>query len=105
MSVAPGTSPSPALRRARAAVGALFLTNGALYANLVPRFPEIKAALGLDNAVYGLAVAAFPAGAIVSGLAAGSLVRRFGSGRVAVVGTILTGLGALGAGLAPSFAL
>lgn len=105
MSLSPDARPPLALRRARAAVGALFLTNGALYANLVPRLPEIKSALDLDNASYGLAIAAFPTGAIVSGLAAGWMVRRFGSGRVAVVGTVLTGLGTLAAGLSPSFAL
>ena len=55
--------PSTESRRARTAVAALFLTNGALFANLIPRFPEIKADLALDNAAYGVAIAAFPAGA------------------------------------------
>lgn len=103
MALTPGSGPQPADRRARAAVAALFLTNGALFANLVPRYPEIKAALDLDNTVYGLAVAAFPTGAIVAGLGAGFLVRRLGSAQAAVAGTILTGLGVLAAGLAPSF--
>jgi MFS family permease len=105
MALTPGPVPQPADRRARAAVAALFLTNGALFANLVPRYPEIKAALELDNAVYGLAVAAFPAGAIIAGLGAGFLVRKLGSAQAAVAGTILTGLGVLAAGLAPSFGL
>jgi MFS family permease len=83
----------------------MFLTNGALFANLVPRYPEIKAALGLDNATYGLAVAAFPAGAIIAGLGAGYVVRRLGSAQAAVAGTILTGLGVLAAGLSPSFGI
>ncbi|MFD6177558.1 MULTISPECIES: MFS transporter [unclassified Isoptericola] len=95
----------PTDRRARAAVAALFLTNGALFANLLPRYPEIKAQLGLSNAAYGLSVAAFPVGAIVAGLAAAVLIRRFGSATVAVVGTVLTSLGLLAAGLAPSLAL
>ncbi|MFF5986675.1 MFS transporter [Prauserella flavalba] len=98
-------SPSPVERRARAAVAALFLTNGALFANLLPRYPEIKAELGIGNTAYGLAIAAFPAGAIVAGLAAAVLVRRFGSGRVAVAGTVLTGAGTLAAGVAPSVAV
>ncbi|WP_030183708.1 MFS transporter [Streptomyces violaceorubidus] len=94
--------PAPADRRARVAVAVLFFTNGALFANLLPRYPQIKADLGIGNAAYGLAVAAFPAGAIAAGLAAGILVRRFGSARVAVGGTLLTGAGILVAGLADS---
>ncbi|CAM3785508.1 MFS transporter [Occultella aeris] len=105
MSAIVRTRPAPVDRRARGAVAALFLTNGALFANLLPRYPEIKAALGLENATYGLVVAAFPAGAIAAGLAAATLIRRFGSGRVAVAGTILTAIGVLTAGLAPSVGL
>ncbi|GAB3477112.1 MFS transporter [Nocardiopsis coralliicola] len=93
---------SQADRRARGAVAALFLTNGALFANILPRYPEIKAELGLSNAVYGLSVASFPVGAIAAGLAAGALIRRFGSGKLAVLGTVLTSLGLLAAGLAPT---
>lgn len=91
-----------ATRRARIAVSALFLTNGALFANILPRYPEIKAALGLDNAGYGLAIAAFPAGAIAAGLFAAVLIRRFGSAQIAAIGTIGTALGLLAAALAPS---
>ncbi|KQQ05692.1 MULTISPECIES: MFS transporter [unclassified Rathayibacter] len=96
------TPPTREDRRARGAVAALFLTNGALFANLIPRYPEIKADLGLDNAAYGVAIAAFPAGAILAGLAAGALIRRFGSGRAAVMGTILTAAGTIVAGFSPS---
>ncbi|MFD7705988.1 MFS transporter [Streptomyces sp. NPDC059786] len=92
--------PVRAERQARTAVALLFFTNGALFANLLPRYPEIKADLGIGNAAYGLSVAAFPAGAIAAGLAAGVLIRRFGSARVAVAGTLLTGAGILVAGLA-----
>ena len=94
--------PSVTDRRARLAVAALFFTNGALFANLIPRYPQIKSDLGLSSAVYGLSVAAFPTGAIVAGLAAGVLIRRFGSAMVAVAATLLTGVGVLAAGLAPS---
>lgn len=92
---------APELRRARGAVAAMFLTNGALLANLLPRYPEIKAALGLDNATYGLVLACFPAGAIVAGLGAGAAIRRLGSARAAVIGTALTALGLLLAAWAP----
>lgn len=97
--------PTTEVRRARTAVAALFLTNGALFANLVPRYPEIKADLGLDNAAYGVAIAAFPAGAIVAGLAAAVVIRRLDSGRAAVAGTILTALGTVLAGFSPSLAV
>lgn len=96
------SAPDQASRRARIAVSALFLTNGALFANILPRYPEIKASLGLDNLGYGVAIAAFPAGAIAAGLLAAVLIRRFGSARIAVIGTVLTSLGLLSAALAPS---
>src|SRR5688572_9641457 len=75
-------------RRARIATAALFLTNGALFANLLPRYPEIKTDLGLSNAEYGAAIAAYSAGALVAGLAAATLIRRYRSSRVAVGGTL-----------------
>src|SRR6476619_1010904 len=87
-------------RPARVAVAALFLTNGAIFANLLPRYPEIKADLQLSNAVYGASVAAFSAGALVAGLAAAALIRRFRSSRVAVAGTVVIAAFVFVAGLA-----
>jgi MFS family permease len=88
--MAPGRLDAPEAlnRRARAATAALFLTNGAIFANLLPRYPEIKSDLGLSNAVYGAAISAFSGGALVAGLAAAALIRRYRSSRVAVVSTI-----------------
>lgn len=95
------TPPVPVVRRAHLSIGALFLTNGALLANLLPRYPEVKAQLGMENSVYGLALAAFPAGAILAGLAAGALIRRIGSAALATFGTVLTATGLLAAAWAP----
>ncbi|MCT7662007.1 MFS transporter [Mycobacterium deserti] len=89
-------------RRARVAVAALFLANGAVFANLLPRYPEIKSDLHLSNAIYGAAVAAFSAGALVAGLAAAALIRRYRSSRVAVVGAAGIALFVVAAGLAPT---
>ncbi|WP_319452432.1 MULTISPECIES: MFS transporter [unclassified Mycobacterium] len=86
--MARGTVESSRARRARLAVAAMFLTNGAIFANLVPRFPELKTDLALSNTAYGVAVAAFPAGALVAGLAAGSVVRRLTSARTTLVCTL-----------------
>ena len=87
-------------RRARIATAALFLTNGAIFANVLPRYPEIKADLHLSTAVYGAAIAAFSGGALVAGLAAATLIRRYRSSRVAVVGTIGIAVFVVVAGLA-----
>lgn len=95
------TVPTREDRRARLGVALLFLTNGALFANILPRYPAIKDGLELSNADFGLAVAAFPVGALVAGLGAGWLIRRFRSSRVAVIGTVITGVAVLLAGVAP----
>ncbi|VEG55540.1 major facilitator superfamily transporter [Mycolicibacterium aurum] len=92
-----GDVPNP---RARIAAAALFLTNGALFANLLPRFPEIKTDLGMSNAAYGAAVAAFSVGALIAGPAAGALIRRFTSARVAVATTVALALLIMVAGVA-----
>lgn len=96
--------PSVAARRARGGVAVLFFTNGAIFANLLPRYPAIKAGLHLSNGSFGLAVAAMPLGALVAGLTAGALIRRFRSSRVAVTATVLTAVGILLAGIAPAWA-
>lgn len=92
-------------RHARVAVALLFFTNGALFANLLPRYPEIKETLELSNAAFGAAVAAFPLGALIAGLSAGALIRRFRSSRVALVSTALGAGGFVAAGVAPSWTL
>jgi MFS family permease len=103
----PATStvpPTAQLRRARAAVAACFFVNAVLYANLVPRLPELKADLGLSNASLGAALAALPLGALLSGLSAASLIRRFGSARVASGGLTLLAAAVWAAASAPNWA-
>lgn len=105
MSLAPllDQLPTKALSHARLGVNVLFFTNGAIFASLLPRYPEIKADLGLTNAAFGFAIAAFPVGAVLAGLSAGPLVRRFRSSRVAIVATVLSSLGILLAGNSPAW--
>jgi MFS family permease len=99
------TRPTDTARRARIGVAVLFFTNGAIFANLLPRYPEVMQNLDLSNAAFGLAVAAFPLGALLAGLSAGTLVRRFRSSRVAVVATFLTAVGILVGGAGQSWAV
>ncbi|MEV0621996.1 MFS transporter [Nonomuraea sp. NPDC050404] len=103
MSAAPPATPTRQARHARAAVAALFLTNGAVYFNIVPRFPQIKAELDVGNAVFGAAVAGGPIGALLAGLLAGAAIRRFGSARVAAFGIVVTTLVTLTIPFAPGW--
>ncbi len=90
-------------RRARVAVSALFLVNGALMANVLPRLPAIKAQLDLSNAALGTAVAAMPLGGLIAGAAAGWLIVRYSSRRVTVATGVAYGLLLVSIGLAPSW--
>jgi MFS family permease len=102
------TSASPAfpaerLRSARVAVGVCFFLNAVLYANVVPRLPEIKAELGLSNSSLGAAIAAMPLGALLAGLSAAPLMRRLGSARVAGGGLVVLALAVFGVSVAPNW--
>jgi fucose permease len=91
--------------RARVAVATLFFTNGFVFANVVPRYPEIKDDLDLSNAALGTAIAAMPLGAMVVGLLASPLIKRFGSAWTAVITLALMGVNVVFVGTAPVFAL
>lgn len=82
-------TPPRQARHARVAVAAVFLTNGALFANVVPRYPQLKDELGMTNVLLGTVVAAMPLGALVAGLLAPAAIRRFRSSRVATLGIVL----------------
>ncbi len=98
----PATVPAR-LRAARTAVAACFFVNAVLYANLVPRLPEVKDRLDLTNATLGAALAALPLGSLVSALASAALMRRFGSARVATWGLVVLAAAVWAAGTAPSW--
>src|SRR4051794_499455 len=93
---------APELRRARVAVFALFMTNGMIWANLAPRYPEIRTELGLTYGHFGLAVMFSGFGAIAVGLTAAAFIRRFTSARVGVVSMCLMAVAALLVVLAPN---
>jgi MFS family permease len=90
--------------RARGAVAALFLTNGAMTGNLVTRFPDLKAELELSNTAFGSAVGAYGLGALAFGLLGGVLVRRWGSRFVAWGSSVAIAANLVLVGLAPSWA-
>ena len=83
-------------------MAALFLVNGAMTGNLVPRFPDLKSELELSNTAFGSAVGAYGLGALALGLLGGLLVRRFGSRRVAWLSSVAIAANLSLIGLAPS---
>ena len=93
------------IRRARLAVSLLFLTNGAIFSNLLPRLPEFKDMFELSNAAYGLAVIAFPIGGVVAGPLPAPVLRRFGTARTAAVGSVLLAAAVFVTGSVPVLAV
>lgn len=75
--------------RARLGVSLMFFTNGVLFSNLLPRYPEVKDTFALSDTAFGLLVIAFPVGAILAAALAAPIIRRVGSQWVMSVGTVL----------------
>lgn len=93
------------LRRGHIAAALFFFTNGAVFASLIPRYPELKVALDMSATVYGIVLAMNPVGAMVAGMAAAVLIRRFGSARVAAVATSGLAIGIAAAAWSPNILL
>src|SRR5690349_3834777 len=96
-------APGIQARRARVAVAVLFLTNGALFSNVVPRYPELKEHLHLSNALLGTALAAGPLGALTGGLFASAVIRLIRSSRAGAAGISLIALGYVLVAAAPGW--
>lgn len=92
-----------ALVKARIAVYLTFFANGVGFSNLVPRYPEVLAHLGITKAAFGQALMFTSIGGLVAGLAASWLINRLTSAKVASLGMVVLGLGLLSAGLADSW--
>lgn len=69
-------------------VGLLFATNGAVFSSVLPWYPTLKAQWGLGDAAFGITVAAFAAGSLVSTVLPSLAVNRFGPRRVVWWGTL-----------------
>lgn len=76
-------------RRARWGVVLLFWLNGVAWSSILPRYPELKSSLGLDDRWWGLAVAIGPAGGLVAGLVTAALIRRYSSATVSIVSQVI----------------
>ncbi len=95
----------PRLRKARIGVSLLFLANGAMLANMVPRLPEIKESLDLSYTGFGVAWAFGAFGGITLGLLSAPMLRRFGSARLATLTLAIQAFVIWGAGASPTVGL
>lgn len=86
-------------RRARWAVTAAFATNGALLGALIPHYPGVKDAFGLDAAAFGLLVIALAVGGTLAGPLPAPLLRRFGTRPAMLAGSLLIALLTTAAGV------
>ncbi|MDN6745453.1 MAG: MFS transporter [Brevibacterium sp.] len=75
-------------------VGLYFGCNGLVFAALLPWYPLLVERLGLSSWEFGLVVASFALGAIVSSVVPAHLISRFGPNAVVVGGTALLALSA-----------
>lgn len=82
-------APSREFVRARVAVTLMFWLNGVGWSSLIPRYPELKHALGLNDLSWGLVVGVGPLGGLVAGLFTARLMRRFNSAWVWLAATIV----------------
>jgi fucose permease len=81
-------------RRAHLAVVVVFFVHGLLFASWTAHIPHIKAHLGIDDGVLGLALLGTPIGSVSAVALAARLIPRLGSRRVvqiALVGYCLVG--------------
>jgi hypothetical protein len=65
-----------------AATAAVFFANGLLFASWTAHVPQVKARLGLSDAVLGLALLGAPAGSVAAMMASARLLPRLGSKRM-----------------------
>jgi len=90
------------IRRARIAVIAAFVTNGAVSGSFVARIPDIKKSLDLSASELGVLLFCASLGVLTALSFAGRIVAKQGSRTVALWSTVLLGVSLVPVGLMPS---
>lgn len=86
--------------------GVMFASNGALFASLLPWYPTLMRSWGLTEATFGLIVACFPLGSILSTAVPAPIVKRFGPRATVVAGTVaMAAILTAGGGVSSGWAL
>ncbi len=87
----------------RLAVSAFFFLQGLVFSSWACRIPDIKNALGMNDAQLGIALLVSTIGSMCTLLFSGTLVSRFGSRRIAMLASVWYPLMLIALGAAPSF--
>ncbi len=95
----PSERPSRALRRATAAVYAVFILSGFAFASWASRIPQIRDALELTPRTLGLVLLAIAVGSVISMPLSGLVVGRLGTARTVAVMALVAAAGLATAGL------
>ncbi|KHS52920.1 MFS transporter [Brevibacterium linens] len=80
--------------KAAAGVGLYFTGNGVVFAALLPWYPLLVDRLSLSSWQFGLVVACFAVGSLLSSALPAALIARFGAHRVVISGTVMLGVAA-----------
>lgn len=86
----------------RIAVGSFYFTQGLVFSSWASRIPDIRRALGLNEAGLGSVLFAIPIGQLAAMALSGYLVSRFGSRRMLALAALLYPGTLVFLGLAPS---
>jgi predicted MFS family arabinose efflux permease len=75
--------------RALASVAVQFFVNGAAFASFIPRLPEIRDRVGITDGTVGLFLTIAGACGLISSAVVSTLIDRFGTRRIMIVGSIV----------------
>ena len=95
----PSEAPSHALRRATAAVYAVFILSGFAFASWASRIPQVRDALELTPRSLGLVLLAIAVGSVISMPLSGVVVGWLGTARTVAVMALVAAAGLVVAGL------
>ena len=77
-------------RRALKSVGVQFFANGATYATIIPRLPEIRDQVGISIGALGLVLTVASVASLIGSVFAGRVTARIGSRRVMIYGATMS---------------